>query len=118
MKTDTQQFINKININALKSNQNQSNNLINQDGELYEKLFINVPFDGYHHAVTEVKTLANVIEVLSLHSCISEKESLELISSVSRMIQNIIPDLNFVDSLLFEDSESTNQNFKPTKEII
>lgn len=118
MNTNTQNFISKININALNADLAISQNVINQDGNYCNKLFISVPFDGYHDVVSEVKTLANVIEVLSMQSSASDKENLELITSVSRIIQKIIPDLIFADNIIFKDPDSTNQNFKPVKELI
>ena len=118
MNTNTQTFISKININSLSNLKSISRNKINQETDDDKKLIINVEFDGYHDAVSEIKTLVNVIEVLSLNACVSDKESLELISSVSKIVQKIIPDLIFLDSLLFDDLGSTRQNFKTVEELI
>lgn len=109
MKTNTQKFISKININGLLST---SQNIVDQDGDIDEKLFITVPFDGYHDAISEVQALTNVIEVLALNSCVTETENLQLIASVAKIIQKIIPDLLFLDNVIFDDPNSKNNNFK------
>lgn len=116
MNTNTIIGINKLNLNALKPEQFNSKNKILQDGEPGEKIVIPVPFDGYNDITCEVKTLASVIECLSMDSCRTEKENLEMISSVSRIIQKIIPDVFYLDDLIFND-ESSRQNFKPLKDI-
>lgn len=117
MNTESVIGINKINLNALKGTKFPSSDKISQSsGDAGENIVISVPFDGYTDIICEVRTLANVIECLSMDSCRSDKDNFEMISAVSRIIQKILPDTYYIDDLIF-DNNSSNQNFKNVKDL-